>query len=77
MKRIICSSFVLMISLTFLFFSLEAEEGMYPLSEINKLDLRAMGFQLDADELYNPQGVSLIDAVIDLRGCSASFISAD
>ncbi|HLP57684.1 MAG TPA: S46 family peptidase [Candidatus Deferrimicrobium sp.] len=77
MKRIICSSFMFVISLTFLFFSLEAEEGMYPLSEINKLDLRAMGFQLDADELYNPQGVSLIDAVIDLRGCSASFISAD
>lgn len=77
MKRVICVGLMFIISLTFLVFSLNAEEGMYPLSEINKLDLRAIGFQLDADELYNPQGVSIIDAIIDLGGCSASFVSPD
>lgn len=77
MKRIVCFGLMLIIFLTLSVFSLKAEEGMYPLSEINKLDLRSMGFQLDADELYNPQGVSLIDAIIDLGGCTASFVSAD
>lgn len=77
MKRTICFGLMLIISLTFPAFNLKAEEGMYPLSEINKLDLRSMGLQLDAAELYNPEGVSLIDAIIDLGGCSASFVSAD
>jgi hypothetical protein len=54
-----------------------AEEGMYPLSEIHKLDLKGRGFVIDTADLYNPDGVSLIDGIIDLDGCTASFISAD
>ncbi|MDQ1351211.1 MAG: hypothetical protein QG657_1513, partial [Acidobacteriota bacterium] len=77
MKRIICFSLMFVLSLTISAFSLKAEEGMYPLSEIKKLDIRSMGFQIDAEELYNPQGVSLIDAIIDLGGCTASFVSPD
>jgi hypothetical protein len=61
-----------------LFFrQLAAEEGMFPLSEIHKLDLKARGFQITSRELYNPSGISLIDGIIDLEGCTASFVSAD
>lgn len=56
-------------------FSLYSEEGMIPLSEIHKLDLKALGFQLEPTELYNPNGISLIDGIINLRGCTASFVS--
>jgi hypothetical protein len=50
---------------------------MIPLSEIHKLDLKALGFQIDSKELYNPHGISLIDGIINLKGCTASFVSPD
>lgn len=57
--------------------ALPAEEGMYPLSEIHKLDLGERGFEIEPAELYNPSGVSLVDGIINLGGCTASFISPD
>lgn len=52
-------------------------EGMYPLSEIHKLDLKKKGFKITAKDIYNPNGISLVDASVNVGGCSASFISAD
>lgn len=54
-----------------------ADEGMYPISEIHKLNLKSLGFELSADELYNPDGVSLIDAIVNVGGCTGSFVSAE
>ena len=51
------------------------DEGMYPLSEIRKLDLRKAGMLLTSDELFNPNGTSQIDALVQLGGCTASFVS--
>lgn len=73
MKR---NGLILMIALC-LCLALRAEEGMYPLSEIHKLDLEARGFAIAPGELYNPGGVSLIDGIINLGGCTASFVSPD
>ena len=73
MKRMICLALLALASVTFL----HAEEGMFPLSEIDKLDLTAMGFQVGARDIYNPDGVSLIDGMINLGGCTASFVSPD
>lgn len=68
---------VFLMILTILTISLRAEEGMFPLSEIHKLDLRERGIEIAAQELYNPSGVSLVDGIINLGGCTASFVSAD
>ncbi len=54
-----------------------AEEGMYPLSEIHKLNLKAKGFKITAKDIYNPNGTSLVDASVRVGGCSASFISEE
>ncbi len=54
-----------------------ADEGMFPLTELKALDLRARGLTISADELYNPQGVSLIDAIVNIGGCTGSFVSQD
>jgi hypothetical protein len=51
------------------------DEGMFPLSEISKLDLKKAGLKIDQKEIYNPQGVSLIDALVNVGGCTGSFIS--
>ncbi|MEK6649801.1 MAG: S46 family peptidase, partial [Bacteroidota bacterium] len=50
-----------------------ADEGMYPISEIHKLNLKKLGFLIDQKALYNPNGVSLIDAIVNVGGCSGSF----
>ena len=54
-----------------------ADEGMYPISDIHKLDLKKLGFEIEAEELYNPRGVSLIDAIVNVGGCTGSFVSAE
>lgn len=51
------------------------EEGMYPLSEIDKIDLQKAGLKIDPKEIYNPNGISLVDALVNLSGCTGSFIS--
>jgi hypothetical protein len=54
-----------------------ADEGMYPISEIGKLDLSKSGLQVTARDIFNPSGVSLIDAVVNTGGCTGSFVSPD
>jgi uncharacterized protein (UPF0335 family) len=51
------------------------EEGMYPMSEIEKVDLQKAGLKLSIKDVYNPEGVSLVDALVNLSGCTGSFIS--
>lgn len=51
------------------------EEGMYPLSELDKVDLVEAGLKIDPKEVYNPNGISLVDALVQLSGCTGSFIS--
>jgi len=51
------------------------DEGMYPLSDIRKLNLNEKGLKIPIDELYNPDGVSIVDALVRIGGCSGSFVS--
>ena len=53
------------------------EEGMYPLSEIHKVDLVKAGLKIDPLAVYNPNGTSLIDALVKVGGCTGSFVSPD
>ncbi|MFH1853076.1 MAG: S46 family peptidase [Candidatus Neomarinimicrobiota bacterium] len=54
---------------------LSAEEGMWPLSDLPITDLQAAGLELAPADLYNPDGVSLIDGICKVNGCSGSFVS--
>jgi len=54
-----------------------SEEGMHPLSEIRKLDLQKAGFKISVDELYNTNGTSLITTLVNLSGCTGSFVSSN
>lgn len=65
------STLIILLLINFSF----AEEGMYPLSEIHKLDLQAKGLEIELSELYNPDGISLIDGICNISGCSGSFVS--
>ncbi len=50
-------------------------EGMYPLSELKRLDLKKLGFKLSLNDIYNPDGISLINAIVNIGGCTGSFVS--
>jgi len=67
--------------LTLLFFTaaklVSPDEGMFPLSEIKQLELKKLGLKMDPMALYNPQGISQIDAIVRVGGCTGSFVSED
>lgn len=50
-------------------------KGMYPMSEITNLDLVEAGLKINPEDIYNPDGVSLTDALVKIRGCTGSFVS--
>ena len=56
---------------------LTGEEGMYPITSLAKLNLKAKGLKIDPAAIYNPKGTSLIEGVVQLSGCSGSFVSPD
>src|SRR6187549_1388465 len=55
------------------------DEGMYMPDKIATIrDLKKRGLKLKPEEIYNPSGVGLTDAIIRLSiGCTAEFVSPD
>jgi len=53
----------------------EQEEGMFPLSMLSSLDLQKAGLELSQEQIFNPNGISLTNALVRLGGCTGSFIS--
>ena len=52
------------------------DDGMYPMSELPRLNLAEKGIELTADQLFNPNQVSLVDGICRVNGCTGSFVSA-
>ena len=75
MKKGILLLSVLSILSSIQFSAKAPDEGMFPLSEISKLDLRKAGLKIDQSEVYNPKGLSLVDALVNVGGCTGSFVS--
>jgi len=55
--------------------TVRAEDGMYPMSELPRLNLVEKGIELTADQLFNPSQVSLVDGICRVNGCTGSFVS--
>ncbi|MDP2176670.1 MAG: S46 family peptidase [Bacteroidota bacterium] len=58
-----------------IFSSHKNNEGMFPLSQLNKVDFKTAGFNINQSDLFNPEGISLTDALVRLGGCTGSFVS--
>ncbi|MCK5573515.1 MAG: S46 family peptidase, partial [Bacteroidetes bacterium] len=54
-----------------------ADEGMWMLTQLDRLDLEEKGLELKLEEIYHPDNVSITSAIVWLGGCSASFVSPD
>jgi hypothetical protein len=59
------------------FLSARAQEGMWLLSQIGQLDLPAKGLQIPVNDIYNPGKPSLYNAIVQLGGGTASFVSPE
>ncbi|MGD9900542.1 MAG: S46 family peptidase, partial [Calditrichaceae bacterium] len=53
------------------------DEGILPLSEIQNMNLDKKGLKIDPAAIYNENGISLIDAVVNISGCTGSFVSPE
>ncbi|TFH65385.1 MAG: S46 family peptidase, partial [Candidatus Zixiibacteriota bacterium] len=72
-------SFVLAALVFILAAGAAADEGMWPLYSLDKLpfdSLRAQGLMLKPEEIYNPKGGGIADAVVQV-GATGSFVSPD
>ncbi|MDD8020774.1 MAG: S46 family peptidase [Acidobacteriota bacterium] len=56
--------------------AVQADEGMWPLSEIQKLNLQEKGLRIDPALIYDPARQSLLYAVVEV-GATGSFISEE
>lgn len=54
-----------------------SEEGMYPLSELNRLNLADRGLSVTVQDIYNTDGTGLVNAIVRVGGCTGSFVSTD
>ena len=55
--------------------STRADDGMFPMSELPRLNLVEKGIELTADQLFNPDQISLVDGICRVNGCTGSFVS--
>jgi hypothetical protein len=54
------------------------DEGMFAPGQIKDLNLRKKGLKIKPEEIYDPQGGGLSEAVVRLSiGCTAEFVSPD
>lgn len=54
-----------------------ADDGMFPMSELPRLNLRERGIELTAEQLFNSSEISLVDGICRVNGCTGSFVSGD
>ncbi len=58
-------------------FQAVAQEGMWMLSQIGQLDLPGKGLKIPVEEIYTPGKPCLANAILQLGGGSASFVSPE
>ena len=54
-----------------------ADEGMWTMDQIDKLDLQKKGLKIPLEEVYNPDGNSLFNAIVNLGGGTSEFVSSN
>ncbi|MDH4198160.1 MAG: S46 family peptidase, partial [Candidatus Aminicenantes bacterium] len=53
-----------------------ADEGMWPVSELAKLNLRAKGLEIPVEDIFSPERASLVYGIVSL-GATGSFVSPE
>lgn len=56
---------------------LAAEEGMFPISAIDRIGLAEKGLEMDPADLFRADETCLVDGICRVNGCTGSFVSGD
>lgn len=51
------------------------DEGMFPISEIQRLNLTAKGLEMNPGDIFNANQTCLVDGICRVNGCTGSFLS--
>ena len=54
-----------------------ADEGMWMPHQMKDLNLKALGLQMNPDDLYKKDGTGLMSAVVNLGGGTGEFVSPE
>ena len=73
MKKIFFTMILIFLSVSSIF----SQEGMWMLNQIKSLDLESKGLKIGVSDIYNTQKPALYNAIIQLGGGTASFVSKD
>jgi hypothetical protein len=73
MKRVTLAFFLLFVFVI----GLKAQEGMWLLNQIGQLDLKKNGLQIPLEQVYAPGKPCVANAIVQLGGGTASFVSKD
>ena len=75
--------FVLLLLACFVVSIVNAEEGIWPLDQLNQLpwsDMKSHGLKLEPKDIYDPDETDLSEAILQIRGKqgggTGSFVSA-
>ena len=55
----------------------KSDEGMLPISGITNADLTQRGIHLQAQDIFDPGSVALVDGIVRVNGCTGSFVSSE
>ena len=69
--------FIISVFCTMTALSAVAQEGMWLLSQLGQLDLAGKGLQIPVEKIYSPDKPCLANAILQLGGGSASFVSSE
>ena len=72
--RIRFATFVLILALVLIG---SADEGMWMPHQMKDLNLKALGLQMNPDDLYKKDGTGLMSAVVNLGGGTGEFVSPE
>src|SRR6185312_14753650 len=51
--------------------------GMYPISTLHQLPLKKAGLRISESDIYNPNGTGILQAIVQIGGCTGSFVSGE
>lgn len=50
---------------------------MYPISMLDKVPLKKAGLRINNSDIYNPNGTGTLQAIVQIGGCTGSFVSGE
>lgn len=56
-------------------FTSNPDGGMYPVNALHQVPLKKAGLRITENDIYNPNGTGILQAIVQLGGCTGSFVS--